>query len=151
MKPILTILIAIGIAGCQTTTPASAAEWPFSHYNSKPSVKRHYKPVKRYRHKPRVVYRTVTKTISSPGRCASPLTREGDQAASESGAMEQADKAWMQAVRWKYGEQFMDITNADDVSHSCGRSSIGSVAGQTFHRCEVTAKPCRAPKVGDGE
>lgn len=147
MKPILTVLIAISITGCQTSTPANAGEWPFSQYNSRPSANRHYKPEKRYR--PKIVYRTVTKTVAVPGRCAAPLTREGDQYTTVNGAKEEADKAWMQAARWKMGEIFMDISHAEAVGYSCGRSSVGSVAGNVFYRCEVTATPCRAPKVGD--
>lgn len=149
MKPILTILITIGIAGCQTSTPAKAGDWPLNQYNSRPAVRHHYQPVKRYRPKTKVIYRTVTRTVVSPGRCASSLTREGDQFATVAGAKDEANKAWMQAVRWKLGEQFMDIAHADNVTYSCGRSSIGSVAGNTFHRCEVTATPCRPPKVSE--
>ena len=77
------------------------------------------------------------------------MTREGDQYATVNGAKEEADKAWMQAARWKLGEIYMDISHAESVGYSCGRSSVGSVAGNVFYRCEVTAKPCRAPRVGD--
>jgi hypothetical protein len=32
----------------------------------------------------------------------------------------------------------------------CSRSSIGSVLGETLHRCEVEARPCR-PFFEDGK
>ena len=147
MTRILIAIIALLFAGCQTS---ASAGWPhdaFDTYHA-PAPRT---PVHVHKHRPRVIYRNVKKPAlaASTSRCAAPLTREGDQYATQTGAMGEADKAWMQAVRWKWGEHLMDISHAENVSHSCGRSSIGSVAGQTFHRCEVTATPCRAPKVGE--
>jgi hypothetical protein len=52
----------------------------------------------------------------------------------------------MQTARWQYGERFMSRENADDAAYECGRSSVGSVVGQVFYRCRLTAKPCRPEK-----
>lgn len=135
-------ILALLFAGCQ-----AQAGWPhdaFDTYHS-PAPRK----MVRHHHKPRVIYRTAPK-VDAP-RCASDaVTREGDQYATEEGAKEEAKKAWRQAVRWKFGEQMMDPDNAlGGKNFSCSRSSVGSVAGQTFIRCELTARPCRAPKVGE--
>jgi hypothetical protein len=79
-------------------------------------------------------------------KCQSTLAAVGDQYASEQGAQQEADKAWMQTARWQYGERFMSRENADDAAYECGRSSVGSVVGQVFYRCRLTAKPCRPDK-----
>jgi hypothetical protein len=76
-------------------------------------------------------------------KCQATLAAVGDQYASEQGAQQEADKAWMQTARWQYGERFMSRENADDATYECGRSSVGSVVGQVFYRCRLTAKPCR--------
>ena len=76
-----------------------------------------------------------------------PLVRVvGDQRPTEEGAKEQADKAWMQEARFRFGERFMDIAkHAKDTRYACTRSSVGELAGVTQHRCEVIAIPCPAP------
>lgn len=74
-----------------------------------------------------------------------PLIRVvGDQRPTEEGAKEQADKAWMQEVRFRYGERYMLTTQAKDRRYACSRSSIGELVGQTMLRCEVIAQPCPA-------
>ena len=80
------------------------------------------------------------------GKCQATLAAVGDQYASEQGAQQEADKAWMQTARWQYGERFMSRENADDATYECGRSSVGSVVGQVFYRCRLTARPCRPEK-----
>jgi hypothetical protein len=49
----------------------------------------------------------------------------------------------MELVRWEHGEQFMDVANAEGYAKRCSRSSVGEVLNQTFHRCQVSARPCR--------
>lgn len=83
-------------------------------------------------------------------KCKSPVSVVGDQYASEKGAQEEADKAWMQTARWQHGERYMARENADNATYECGRSSVGSVAGQIFHRCRLSANPCR-PDKQDGQ
>ena len=74
-----------------------------------------------------------------------PLVRVvGDQRPSEDAAKEQADKAWMQEVRFRYGERYMLTTQAKDLRYACSRSSIGELVGQTMQRCEIIAQPCPA-------
>lgn len=86
----------------------------------------------------------------SEEHCKPFLAKVGDQYATEAGAREEANKAWMQEARWTYGERYMSRENADDVSYECGRSSVGSVVGQVFYRCRIMARPCRAePKRED--
>lgn len=76
-------------------------------------------------------------------QCLDRVTVVGSQWANEAGAEESAQKAFMEQVRWQSGEQFLDIRNADGYAKRCSRSSIGEVIGQTMHRCEVSARPCR--------
>lgn len=85
----------------------------------------------------------------SDDKCRPSLAVVGDQYASEQGAQGEADKAWMQTARWQWGERYMSRENADDASYECGRSSVGSVVGQVFYRCRLTAKPCRPEKSGN--
>ena len=51
----------------------------------------------------------------------------------------------MERVRYDHGESFVDMTNAKDFESRCGRVSIGEVAGQVTYRCEIVARPCKAP------
>ncbi len=81
------------------------------------------------------------------GTCKPRLAIVGDQYATEKGAREEADKAWMQTARWQHGERFMSRENADDAAYECGRSSVGSLAGQVFYRCRLSARPCAANSV----
>jgi hypothetical protein len=75
------------------------------------------------------------------GDCKEALADRGSQWVTESGAKSAADKSWTQSVRFKYGEIYADLANARDVKYECTKSSIGAV----FKRCEITARPCRAP------
>ena len=84
-----------------------------------------------------------TAPIVHHDKCRPELAVVGDQYASESGAQGEADKAWMQTARWQWGERYMARENATDATYECGRSSVGSVVGQVFYRCRLTAKPCR--------
>lgn len=86
--------------------------------------------------------RKVWRHESIDSRCRAPLAVVGDQYATIEGAKQEADKAWMQTARWAHGERFMDRANAEDATYECGRSSIGSVVGQTFSRCRLIARPC---------
>jgi len=74
--------------------------------------------------------------------CFSPVRTVGDQAITVEGAKTEAVKAWSQMVRHDHGERAMDFEVAREGSFACVRSSIGSVAGAVFHRCELIARPC---------
>jgi hypothetical protein len=82
--------------------------------------------------------------IADPKCQPNPLAAVGDQYATEQGAQQEADKAWMQTARWQFGERYMSRENAGAPTYECGRSSVGSVVGQTFTRCRLVAYPCRA-------
>jgi hypothetical protein len=75
----------------------------------------------------------------------------GNQHLTVNGAKAEADKAWIQSIRFYYGEVFMSLENAKDVKYTCSRSSVGETLGQTFNRCEIEAKPCKAEKVESAE
>jgi hypothetical protein len=81
-------------------------------------------------------------------RCRPPVAVVGDQYATEGGAKSEADRNWMGTVRWMWGERFLDRANAQDVRYECGRSSVGSVAGQVFYRCRISARPCPPDQKG---
>jgi len=84
-----------------------------------------------------------TAPVIEADKCRPQLAVVGDQYASEGGAQGEADKAWMQTARWQWGERYMSREHAHDATYECGRSSVGSVVGQVFYRCRLTAKPCR--------
>lgn len=77
------------------------------------------------------------------GKCYRPLTVVGSQWIGEAGAYESSVKAMKELIRWQIGEVAMDPGNWKDVKRRCSMSSVGEVAGQVFHRCEITATPCR--------
>jgi phosphoribosyl-AMP cyclohydrolase len=76
--------------------------------------------------------------------CRPVMTVVGEQHVSVEGAKDEARKSFSQTARWRHGERVMDVQHARDVRYECSRSSVGSVVGQVFHRCELTARPCRA-------
>jgi hypothetical protein len=88
-------------------------------------------------------YRSADVRPKARGQCLERVSVVGSQWANEQGAEESAQKAFMEAVRWESGEQWMEIANADGYVKRCSRSSIGELAGQTLHRCKVSARPCR--------
>ena len=82
-------------------------------------------------------------------RCRDIFRTVGNQHLTVNGAKAEADKAWIQAIRFYYGEIFMSLEeNARDVKYTCSRSSVGETLGQVFNRCEIEAKPCKAEKGG---
>ena len=107
----------------------------------------HRYPARRYRAERRREVRGWQRDIGryypSEEHCKGFLTAVGDQYVTEQGAKAEADKQFSATVRWTHGERYLDRSNAEDVTYECGRSSIGSVAGQIFHRCRIRARPCR--------
>lgn len=75
----------------------------------------------------------------------------GNQHLTISGAKGEADKAWIQAIRFYHGEVFMDMSHARGITYTCSRSSVGETLGQTFTRCEIEARPCKAPRLENVE
>lgn len=96
-----------------------------------------------HRQEPEVrLYRADEKTRRHV-QCLDRVTVVGSQWATEAGAEEGARKSWMEQARWALGEVYMSIENAEGYAKRCSRSSIGEVVGQSLHRCEVSARPCR--------
>ena len=79
------------------------------------------------------------------GKCVDKVRGLGTQWIGTKGALEAAKKDWMERVRYDHGESYVDMTNAKDFESRCGRVSIGEVAGQVTYRCEIVARPCKAP------
>jgi hypothetical protein len=76
-------------------------------------------------------------------KCFAPIAVAGSQWIGEEGAYESAVKAAKELIRWQIGEMAMDPANWKDVKRRCSMSSVGEIAGQVFHRCELVATPCR--------
>lgn len=150
------IRIAI-LALALMASPAFAEDWQqnfFGHSSTyrNPDEHRHHRhhvprPIVIHR-KPEV--RSWIKRDFVPDRnipvatCFSPVRTVGDQAITIDGAKGEAIKAWSQMVRHDHGERAMDFDVSREGTFACVRSSIGSVGGASFHRCELIARPCTA-------
>lgn len=75
--------------------------------------------------------------------CQPPVRGLGTQWVGEQGALDAAKKDWMERVRYDLGESYLDMANAADETHRCGRTSIGEALGQVMYRCEIIARPCK--------
>ena len=142
-------------------SPAFADDWQqafFGHssaYRNPDEHRRHY----RHHTPPRVIYRKpevrswvqrehIAPELAHPvATCFRQVRTVGDQAITVEGAKTEAIKAWSQMVRHDSGERAMDFEVARDSTFACVRSSIGSVGGAVFHRCELIARPCTATHV----
>ncbi len=94
---------------------------------------------------------TVTGPAGEPDKACKPVVRVvGDQRPTEDGAKEQADKAWMQEVRFRYGERYMQTTTARELRYACSRASIAEIIGNPMQRCEIIALPCPAEVIWRG-
>ena len=78
-------------------------------------------------------------------QCVDKVRGLGTQWIGTEGALEAAKKDWMERVRYDHGESYIDMTNAKDFESRCGRVSIGEALGQVTYRCEIMARPCKAP------
>ncbi len=77
-------------------------------------------------------------------RCRADFQAAGDQALTEQGARDAAEKAFQQEIRFAYGELWADPSHAQDKTFLCVKSSVG---GGLFHRCRMKAKPCMPEKL----
>jgi hypothetical protein len=81
----------------------------------------------------------------------------GEQAQSEASAWDAAIVAWRGRVRWLHGERFSDHNAARDLVKACAPSSVPDAYRDAklpqLYRCEVVARPCRAPpqRIGKGD
>jgi hypothetical protein len=144
MTRLALIMLALTLAACQT----ALAGWPESEWTSAAPAKAHKRPaVKAWRAPLKPSAHTPGPLHNAP-QCQPAFRTVGDQAITLAGAREAAEKAFQQQARFTWGERYADVSNARDVTFECVRSSIGSVAGQVFLRCEMRARPCMAEQAG---
>lgn len=102
---------------------------------------RRYRPHVRawvHRHQPQV-------PAGEPDKhCKPVISVVGDQRPTIEGAKEQADKAWRQEVRFRFGEFYTMKDRARNLRYACSQSSIAEVLNQTMMRCAIIAQPCPA-------
>jgi hypothetical protein len=85
--------------------------------------------------------------------CKPPVRGVGTQWIGTEGAMDAARKDWMERTRFDYGENWLDMANAQgpygasSPISSCGRTSIGETMGQVLYRCTIIARPCKPQMV----
>lgn len=153
---IITPLLALSFVTV-ACTPVSAA-WPDDLWAQAEAARQRAEIVHRAHVRPkqhrapavkawRAPVHTPGPVVSGPA-CQAAFRTVGDQAVTLAGAREAAEKAFQQQARFSWGERYADVSHARDATYECVRSSIGSIAGQTFLRCEIRARPCMAPQVG---
>lgn len=121
---------------------ARATEWyDWDHRQTVVYHKRHHY----YRHPDR-----PDKEAREDPFCKDKVRGLGTQWIGTKGALDAAKKDWMERVRYDHGEKYVDMSHARAFESTCGRVSIGEVAGQVTYRCEVWARPClKAAKEND--
>ncbi len=91
-------------------------------------------------------------------RCKPSVRVWGSQAQSEENAYERALTSWTGAVRFQYGEVYINFALAEDIKKLCTPSSISDtitsklqekVFSTEYFRCEVQATPCRPRRKED--
>lgn len=101
----------------------------------------------------------IERDVLSNVSCLPALSAISPEYVSEDAAWRNAQLAWENLVRWRYGERVASIANASEVVKRCSRSSFPqSVVGRAIERvtesvgvdgfktrCEVSARPCMAP------
>lgn len=133
-------IAAVAVLLAATPATANPPGWPFVNFEQ-----RYEAPAATPRPRPRVVHvkrYTPTAVIvgpSRPARCLGPYESVGDQHLLESGAKDQAEKAWQQLLRFEKGELYADPANAIDKTFWCVKSSVGT---GLFHRCRLRAVAC---------
>jgi hypothetical protein len=140
----LSLAIILGLCACvsQPATSQAGSYWYDGHFHK---IKKHTYRKKKRHHRPSRKHVKTDKDPDKEWHCIDTQRGVGTQWANEGGAEEAARKDWMETVRFDHGEKYMDITFAKDYRHRCSRSSVGEVAGNVLYRCEVKARPCKAP------
>jgi len=101
----------------------------------------------------------IERDVLSNVSCLPPLSAISQEFVDPEAAWRNAQLAWENLVRWRYGERVASIAHAAEVTRRCSRSSFPqSVAGRAVERiadavgvdgfktrCEVQARPCMAP------
>jgi len=131
---------------------AEGLSWDWAIGTGNPSARHHRSYHQRHqRYRPKVMaYEKRSKEADRDrddraGKCVGKVRGLGTQWIGTEGALNAAKKDWMERVRYDHGESYIDMTNAQDFVSRCGRVSIGEVAGQVTYRCEIVARPCKAP------
>ena len=107
---------------------------------------------------PKVIIRrdVVTKPEKIDHRCKPYVAATGDFAKSEDAAKLEAQKAWKGSVQMDYGNIYMDLRHAEDITYQCGPSSVpryGGTVEATVSKflpiesitCRIKAQPCAVP------
>lgn len=104
----------------------------------------------RHYHRPAVTYSNG----ESDAYCHRLIEATGDQAQSRDNAENLALRTWQGRVRFHFGEKYIDFGNARDKKITCSPSSVADTVGGKIQdkllgishfRCELSARPCRAP------
>lgn len=89
-------------------------------------------------------------------RCKPYVSATGDFAKSEEAAKLESQKAWKGSVQMDYGNIYMDLRHAEDITYQCGPSSVpryGGTVEATVSKflpiesitCRIRAQPCAVP------
>lgn len=111
---------------------------------------RYRKPVRHKKRRKPQVRAYQRRSDEDDVKCRPMISVVGSQFVTPAGATSSAEKAFMERARYTWGESYMDVDNAKDYAIRCSRSSVGDVgikgiAEAVFYRCELKARPCRAP------
>jgi hypothetical protein len=142
----LALALAFAVPSC-----AEEVAWDWELRSGSPTAKRHKEIKIAQRRRPKVMAYVDGEKERAPKKgddgwhCLDKVRGLGTQWIGTEGAMDTAKKDWMERVRYDHGESYIDMTNAKDFESRCGRTSIGEVAGQVTYRCEILARPCKAP------
>lgn len=143
----LSLVVALPAA----PAPVAAGDWDWAIGSGSPDNRRRKKVRRAKRYQPQVMAYSKRATDAPTGtdddglQCLGKVRGLGTQWIGTEGALDAAKKDWMERVRYDHGESYIDMTNAKDFESRCGRTSIGEVAGQVTYRCEIQARPCKAP------
>lgn len=97
---------------------------------------------------------TVYSNGASDTYCHRLIEATGDQAQSKDSAENLALRTWQGRVRFHFGEKYLSFENARDKKITCSPSSVADTVGGKIQdkllgishfRCELSARPCRAP------
>jgi hypothetical protein len=147
----LALPLVVALPAAPTTAAAGDWDWAIGSGSPDTRTRKKARRYKRHSYQPRVMAYSKREPAKSARKsddgfqCLDMVRGLGTQWIGTSGALEAAKKDWMERVRYDHGESYIDMTNARDFESRCGRTSIGEVAGQVTYRCEIQARPCKAP------
>lgn len=155
MRLVLALLIATTTSACAGWCDPTKDEcWPREVKPKPPQVKAWVK------HAPAkvIVKRDV---VSKPekiehARCKPYVKATGDFAKSEGAAKLESQKSWKGSVQQEYGNIYMALEHAEDITYQCGPSSVPRYGGTVeatvskflpieSYTCTIRAQPCAVP------